>query len=110
MSTNNTEGAISAEFMEWIEQTRPKDVDLDFTPAEAGHQNGYVAGAKAAYRKLTETKAPEPISDQFLSYLDEEIGFIRDDDHKEDRLYRQALRGVKEKFLSLLNSQNESKG
>lgn len=48
-----------AEFMEWVEQTRPKDTDRDFTAAEVGHQHGYVAGANAAYKKLTETKALE---------------------------------------------------
>ena len=50
--------AISDDFLQWIEETRPHDTELDFTPSEAAWQNGYIAGAKAAYRKLTETKAP----------------------------------------------------
>lgn len=67
--SNNTEqqGAIPAEFMEWVNQNRPKvesGLDPEDYANEVGIQHGWKAGAIAAYRKLTQTKA-SPVPKQW---------------------------------------------
>jgi hypothetical protein len=63
MSTNNTEGAMPEEFLEWLENESNHFVynntfcKTGRTITETERLN-FVSGAKSAYRKLTETKAP----------------------------------------------------